>query len=173
MGKYCSSCGSVLPKGFDDLAYCILCGKKQTQYISCSRCGTNNPGDMLFCLNCGQRMDVQPAQSIQVLQPTQAVLKPNRKRVKKSRIFNIYVAVLTALVITITAIVQPWKYIGGYGEDEIKLIEVSGTKEVNQSFDFGLEIHADKNALDIFRRSMGQRTALYHLYVQGNEKKQG
>jgi|LSQX01.3.fsa_nt_gb hypothetical protein len=157
MGKYCTNCGSVLPKGFDDLAYCILCGKKQhqhqhqNQHIYCSRCGTNNPLDMLFCLNCGQRIGVQSVQSIQVLQPTQAVLKPNRRKVKKSVMLYILVAVLTALAVALTAIVQPWKYIGGNGEDEIKLIEVSGTKEVKQTFDFGLEIHAAENALDIDR----------------------
>ena len=151
MGKYCTNCGSALPKGVDDLAYCVFCGKKHPQYICCSRCGTNNPTDMIFCLKCGQRMDVQPAQSIQVQQPTQAVLKPDRKKIKRSSKFYIFVAVFTALVITITAIVQPWKYIGGNGEDEIKLIEVSGTKEVNQTFDFGLKIHADENALDIDR----------------------
>lgn len=152
MAKYCSSCGTVLPKGFDDLAYCIFCGKKQPRHICCSHCGTNNPIDMLFCLNCGQRIGVQqPVQRIPVLQQAQVMPKPDRKKLKKSVAFYAFVAVLTALAITVTAITQPWKYIGVNGEDEIKLIEVSGTKEVNQTFDFGLEIHADENALDIDR----------------------
>jgi hypothetical protein len=151
MDKHCKNCGSVLPKGFDDLAYCVFCGKKQFQYICCSRCGTKNPTDMRFCLNCGQRIDVQPTHRIQVLQPVQTMPKSNKKRVKRTPVFYIFVAVFTALVIAITAIVQPWKYIGGNGNDEIKLIEVSGTKELNQTFDFGLKIHADENALDIDR----------------------
>lgn len=184
MSKYCTNCDSIFPKGFDDLAYCIFCGKKQVQYRCCSRCGTNNPTDMHFCLNCGQRMNVehtqsmyvlqptqsmqamqptqsmqamQPIQSIQVIKPKQEAVKPYRKRVKKSNIFKTSVAVLTALAIIVTAIVRPWKYIGGNAEDKIKLIEVSGTKEVNQSFDFGLKIHADKNALDIDRTFTAER----------------
>ena len=163
MGKDCSYCGSVLPKGFDDLAYCVFCGKKQVQYICCSHCGINNPTGMLFCLNCGQSIDVEltqsiqttqgvdPAQSVQVIKPTQAVLLSKRKPVKKKQIFYAFVAVFTALTIIITTVIKPWKYIGGNGKEEIKFIEVSGTKEVNQTFDFGLKIHADENALDIDR----------------------
>lgn len=169
MGKHCTNCSSILPKGVDELAYCVYCGKKQPHYICCSRCGINNPTDMLFCLNCGQRLDIQaaqrvqpaqsiqPTQSIQVLQSTQAASKPSRKRVKKKPIFYIFVAVLTALAIIITTVVKPWNYIGGDGKDEFKMIEVSGTKEVNQSFDFGLKVHADKNALDIDRTFTAER----------------
>ena len=145
MGKDCSYCGSVLPKGFDDLAYCVFCGKKQVQYICCSHCGINNPTGMLFCLNCGQSIDVEltqsiqttqgvdPAQSVQVIKPTQAVLLSKRKPVKKKQTFYAFVAVFTALTIIATTVIKPWKYIGGNGKEEIKFIEVSGTKEVNQT----------------------------------------
>ena len=99
---------------------------------------------------------VQPVQPMQHVPPVQPALRPQRKRVKISAMYYLFVAVFTAFAIILTTTVKPWKYIGingigGKGTDEIKLIEVSGTKEVNQSFDFGLQIHADKNALDIDR----------------------
>ena len=90
--------------------------------------------------NISQGIPQSMSQNMPIMQPAQETPKPVRKKAKRPVIYA-FVAVLTALAVTVTAITQPWKYIGGNGKDEIKLIEVSGTKEVNQTFDFGLKIH--------------------------------
>src|SRR5215212_6001568 len=77
-GRRCPSCGTENPH---DARFCMQCGTALSR--ACPSCGTENPPQARFCMSCGTALgaDVSPATPAPVAPFTEPPLPPEERRV--------------------------------------------------------------------------------------------
>ena len=54
LNKNCPNCHKIVD---DNSAFCSYCGTKLVSHKFCSKCGSQNSFDAMFCYKCGERID--------------------------------------------------------------------------------------------------------------------